>query len=235
MADGSQIGVTEMHVVAPTAQNTTLTFTGNNAFIYDRGVGRATLIGTTGADVLIDNSTGGGDRLEGRAGDDYLIGGTGANVFAPGDGQDYALIRGGAARVEVNAQSAGRIEIEGFRPGTDIIALTGSTSLTAVLASARSDGYGGTLLTISSERTIRLNGLAPTSITVRHVRRQRRQPGRVRHQQRAGGGSRYQRRRRGYARAGINANNTDVRRRPVGDGQRADKRYSTSMRATARR
>ena len=165
MPDGTQIGVTEMRVVAPTAQNTTLTFTGDNVFAYDRGIGRTTLIGTAGADVLIDNSTNGGDRLEGRAGDDYLIGGIGTNVFAPGDGQDYALIRGGAARFEVSAASPGRLEIEGFRPGTDIIALTGTVSLASILASAPSDGFGGTLLTISPQRTIRLNGLTPSKIT----------------------------------------------------------------------
>ena len=125
MPDGTQIGVNEMRVVAPTAQNTTFTFTGDNVFAYDRGVGRTQLIGTAGADVLIDNSTGGGDRLEGRAGDDYLIGGTGTNVYVPGDGHDYALIRGGAARFEVSVTSPGRLEIEGFRPGTDIIAILG--------------------------------------------------------------------------------------------------------------
>ena len=151
MPDGTQIGVGEMRVVAPKAQDTTLTFTGDNVFAYDRGIGRTTLIGTAGADVLIDNSTDGGDRLEGGAGDDYLIGGIGTNVFAPGDGQDYALIRGGAARFEVSAASRGRLEIEGFRPGTDIIALTGTVSLASILASARSDGFGGTLLTISPD------------------------------------------------------------------------------------
>ena len=165
MPDGTQIGVREMRVVAPTAQNTTLTFTGDNVFAYDRGIGRTTLIGTAGADVLIDNSTNGGDRLEGRAGDDYLIGGIGTNVFAPGDGQDYALIRGGAARFEVSAANAGRLEIEGFRPGTDIIALTGTVALASILASAAPDGFGGTLLTISPQRIIRLNGVTPSKIT----------------------------------------------------------------------
>ena len=140
-------------------------FAGDNAFIYDRGVGYNTLSGTTGADVLIDNSTGGGDRLEGRAGDDYLIGGTGTNVYLPGDGHDYALVRGGAARFEVNVTSPGRLEIEGFRPGTDVIVLIGTVSIASVLGSARSDGFGGTLLTISPERTIRLDGLAPSRIT----------------------------------------------------------------------
>ena len=104
MPDGTQIGVTEMRVVAPTAQNTTFTFTGDNVFAYDRGIGRTTLNGTAGADVMIDNSTNGGDRLAGQGGDDYLIGGKGTNVFAPGDGQDYALIRGGAARFEVSSR-----------------------------------------------------------------------------------------------------------------------------------
>ena len=165
MPDGTQIGVAEMHVVAPTARNTTFAFAGDNAFIYDRGVGYNTLIGTTGADVLIDNSTGGGDRLEGRAGDDYLIGGTGTNVYLPGDGHDYALVRGGAARFEVNVTSPGRLEIEGFRPGTDVIVLIGTVSIASVLGSAKSDGFGGTLLTISPERTIRLDGLAPSTIT----------------------------------------------------------------------
>jgi Ca2+-binding RTX toxin-like protein len=164
MPDGTQIGVKEMSVVAPTAQNTTLTFTGDNVFAYDRGVGRTTLIGTGGADVLIDNSTNGGDWLEGRAGDDYLIGGTGTNVFVPGDGHDYALIRGGAARFEVNAASHGQLEIEGFRPGTDIITLLGTISLASILSSAHSDGFGGTLLTISPDQTIRLNGLGPSQI-----------------------------------------------------------------------
>jgi hypothetical protein len=165
MPDGTQIGVKEMRVVAPTAQNTTLTFTGDNVFVYDRGIGRTTLIGTAGADVLIDHSANGGDRLEGGAGDDYLIGGIGTNVFVPGDGKDYALIRGGAARFEVSATSSGRLEIEGFRPGTDIIALTGTVSLASILASARSDGFSGTLLTISPKRTIRLNGITPSKIT----------------------------------------------------------------------
>ncbi|MBW6397544.1 calcium-binding protein [Roseomonas sp. HJA6] len=164
MADGSQIGVTEMRVVAPTTANTTQTFTGGNVFAYDRGVGRTTLIGTAGADVLIDASTGGGNRLEGRGGDDYLIGGKGTNVFVPGDGRDYALILGGAARFEVNSASTGQLEIQGFRPGTDIIALTGSISLAAILASARTDGYGGTLLSISDQRTIRLDGILPGQI-----------------------------------------------------------------------
>ncbi|GEP58922.1 hypothetical protein RSO01_60880 [Reyranella soli] len=166
MPDGKQIGVSKMRVVSPTAQNTTLTFAGDNVFAYDCGIGRTTLIGTAGADVLIDNSTNGGDRLEGGAGDDYLIGGIGTNVFAPGDGQDYALIRGGAARFEVSAASPGRLEIEGFRPGTDVIAITGTVSLTSILASARSDRFGATLLTISPKRTIRLNGLTPSKITV---------------------------------------------------------------------
>jgi Ca2+-binding RTX toxin-like protein len=165
MPDGSQIGVTEMRVVAPTTQNTTVTFTGSNVFAYDKGIGRTTMNGTAGADVLIDNSTNGGDRLAGGAGDDYLIGSTGTNVFAPGNGNDYALIRGGAARFEVSASSAGRLEIQGFRTGTDIIALTGTISLGAILASVLSDGFGGTLLTISPQRTIRLNGVAPSKIT----------------------------------------------------------------------
>jgi hypothetical protein len=165
MPDGSQIGVTEMRVVAPTTQNTTVTFTGSNVFAYDKGIGRTTMNGTAGSDVLIDNSTNGGDRLAGGAGDDYLIGGVGTNVFAPGDGNDYALIRGGAARFEVSASSAGRIEIQGFRPGTDIIALTGTISLGSILASAVSDGFGGALITVSRGRTIRLNGIAPSKIT----------------------------------------------------------------------
>ena len=165
MPDGTQIGVTEMRVVAPTALNTSFTFTGDNVFAYDKGIGRTTLNGTAGSDVMIDNSTNGGDRLAGQGGDDYLIGGTGTNVFAPGDGQDYALIRGGAARFEVSATSPGRLEIEGFRPGTDIITLTGTVSLASILASARSDGFGGTLVTISPGRSIRLNGLAPSRIT----------------------------------------------------------------------
>ncbi|WP_188973992.1 calcium-binding protein, partial [Neoroseomonas lacus] len=164
MPDGTQIGVTEMRVIAPTTANTTQTFTGSNVFVYEKGVGRTTLIGTAGADVLIDASTGGGDRLDGRGGDDYLIGGRGTNVFAPGSGQDYALILGGAARFEVDATSAGRLEIQGFRPGTDIIALTGSVSMAAIIASARADGYGGTLITISGVRTIRLDGILPNAI-----------------------------------------------------------------------
>jgi len=165
MPDGTQIGVTEMRVVAPTTQNTSFSFTGDNVFAYDRGVGRTTLNGTAGSDVMIDNSTNGGDRLAGKGGDDYLIGGVGTNVFAPGDGRDYVLIRGRAASIEVSAASAGRLEIEGFRPGTDIISLTGVASLASILASARTDGFGGTLLTISPNRTIRLNGLAPSRIT----------------------------------------------------------------------
>lgn len=164
MPDGTQIGMTEMRVVAPTAANTTYTFTGSNALVYEKGVGRAILIGTEGADILIDASTGGGDRLVGRGGDDYLIGGKGTNVFVPGAGQDYALILGGAARFEVDAASAGRLEIQGFRPGTDIVAITGSLSLSAIIASAHADGYGGTLLTISAVRTIRLNGILPNQI-----------------------------------------------------------------------
>ncbi|WP_428662811.1 hypothetical protein [Reyranella sp.] len=165
LADGGQIGVTKMRVVAPTAQNTTLTFTGDNVFAFDQGIGRTTLNGTAGADVIIDNSTNGGDRLAGNGGDDYLIGGTGANVFAPGAGNDYVLIRGGAARLEVSAASSGRLEIEGFRPGTDIIVLTGTISLASILASAVSDGFGGTRITISPQRTIRLNGIAPSGIS----------------------------------------------------------------------
>ena len=77
------------------------------------------------------------------------------------------MIRGGAARFEVSAASPGRLEIEGFRPGTDIIALTGTVSLTSILASAGPDGFGGTLLTISPQRTIRLNGVTPSKITAR--------------------------------------------------------------------
>ena len=165
MPDGTQIGVTEMRVVAPTAQNTTLTFTGDNVFAYDQRHwphhaerhGRRRR-----ADRQFDQWR---RPARGPGGDDYLIGGTGTNVFAPGDGQDYALIRGGAARFEVSAASPGRLEIEGFRPGTDIIALTGTVSLASILASARSDGFGGTLLTISPGRTIRLNGVTPSKIT----------------------------------------------------------------------
>ncbi len=74
------------------------------------------------------------------------------------------MVRGGAARFEVSASSAGRLEIEGFRPGTDIIVLTGTVSIASIVASAVSDGLGGTLLTISPQRTIRLNGLAPSKI-----------------------------------------------------------------------
>jgi Ca2+-binding RTX toxin-like protein len=165
MPDGTQIGVTEMRVLAATAQNATFNYTGDNVFAYDKGIGRNTLNGTAGADVLIDNSTNGGDRLSGQGGDDYLIGGRGTNVFAPGDGKDYALIRGGAARFEVSSASPGRLEIEGFRPCTDIIALTGTVSLASILASARSDGFGGTLLTISPLRTIRLNRVIPSKIS----------------------------------------------------------------------
>jgi len=165
MGDGTQIGVTEMHVVGATAQNSTFTYSGDNTFTYDRGIGRNTLNGTTGADVLIDNSTNGGDRLAGGAGDDYLIGGKGANIFVPGDGKDYALIRGGAARFEVSAASPGRLEIEGFRPNTDIIVLTGTVSLAAILASAKSDGFGGTLLVVSPRRTIRLNRVLPSNVS----------------------------------------------------------------------
>src|SRR5262249_16939825 len=61
-------------------------------------------------------------------------------------------------------QSPGRIEIEGFRSGTDLIVLSGTTSLSSVLASAQSDGFGGTLLTVSADRIIRLNGIAPSSV-----------------------------------------------------------------------
>jgi Ca2+-binding RTX toxin-like protein len=164
MADGSQIGQAEMRVVAPTVQNTVLTFTGDNIFVYDRGVGRTTLVGTGGADVLIDASTGGGNRLSGGGGDDFLIGGTGTNVFVPGAGRDYAMVRGGAALFEVDARIPGRLEIEGFRPGTDIIKLFGSVSLSAIIASATADDFGGTLLSISPTRTIRLNGLLPAQV-----------------------------------------------------------------------
>jgi hypothetical protein len=64
----------------------------------------------------------------------------------------------------VSAASPGRLEIEGFRPGTDIIALTGTVSLASILASAAPDGFGGTL-TISPQRIIRLNGVTPSKIT----------------------------------------------------------------------
>ena len=65
----------------------------------------------------------------------------------------------------MSSTSPGRLEIEGFRPGTDIIALTGTVSLASILASAGSDGFGGTLLTISPRRTIRLNRVIPSKIS----------------------------------------------------------------------
>ncbi|MBR0670150.1 calcium-binding protein [Neoroseomonas soli] len=164
MADGSQIGVTEMRVVTPSSLNATFTFTGANVFGYDHGVGSAKLIGTNGADVLVDASARGGDRLEGRGGDDYLIGGSGTNVFVPGAGNDYVLIRGGAAQIVVDASLTGRLEIEGFRPGTDIIQVSGSFSLSTMLASATADGYGGVLLRASDAMTIRINNLQPGQV-----------------------------------------------------------------------
>jgi len=164
MADGSQIGATEMRVVSPTTANATFTFTGDNIFAYDHGVGAAKLIGTNGADVLIDASTAGGDRLEGRGGDDYLIGGVGTNVFVPGAGNDYVLIRGDAAHVVVDATLTGRLEIEGFRPGTDIIDISGGVSFATMLATATADGYGGVLLHASDVMTIRIDNLQPSQV-----------------------------------------------------------------------
>jgi Ca2+-binding RTX toxin-like protein len=77
-------------LVAGTLDNPLL-MSGNNG----QGIDHNTLIGSPGDDVLIGNSSGPGDRIEGRDGNDKLIGGSGDDQLFGGDGDDFLDGRGG--------------------------------------------------------------------------------------------------------------------------------------------
>ncbi len=164
MPDGTQMSADEMYVSTAAG---IVSFGGAQVFIYHAGANRAELRGTSGADILIDRTNQGGDTLVGGAGGDYLIGGAGTNLFTPGGGADYVVVGKGAATIQVDPTLAGRLEVAGFRPGTDRLDLLLSADGRGadILGTAVQDAYGGTVMTVSPGVTLVLDGVLPSQLS----------------------------------------------------------------------
>jgi len=140
-----QIGGTELRVVRRPWPKTTLTFTAKA--LSPTAASPHHVIGTGGAVVLIDARP--LAATAGRAsGDDYLIGRPRVDRVRAGSGLDFARSIGRRPPIEVgDAASAGRLEIEGFRPGTDVIVLTAASRLAAGRRRGSRRRLCGTILT----------------------------------------------------------------------------------------
>ncbi|MBP2302235.1 hypothetical protein [Azospirillum picis] len=140
----------------------------------------ATIWGTAGNDTLTggneDNTIGGGagnDLLTGGAGRDQLMGGDGNDTLAGGGGNDWMQGGAGSDRF-VLAPGGGWDYIADFQAGTggdvlDLTAYTGLASLQDVLSKATAEG-GDTVITFSDTASVRLQGVAPASLTAANFR-----------------------------------------------------------------
>jgi Ca2+-binding RTX toxin-like protein len=172
--------------VVGSAGNETITFAGvtmTGIVDIDGAAGNDTLTGTPSADVLlgsdgtdtlttnggndIANGGAGTDTISTGAGDDQATGGAGDDAITPGTGNDLVRYETGVFGADTitgfDANPAG---------GQDLVDLSDRGITTATFGATVSIGpapAGGTLITISGN-TIRLVGVAPTTVTASDFR-----------------------------------------------------------------
>lgn len=120
------------------------------------GTGNDTLNGDDGADFLFGDD--GNDTLAGGSGIDNLSGGAGSNTLSGGNGADIFVISPGTSS-EVDT-------ITDFTVGTDRIQINeAGYTLFADLQTAMASTANGTTISLSSGRTIELQGVTMSSLT----------------------------------------------------------------------
>jgi Ca2+-binding RTX toxin-like protein len=110
------------------------------------GLGKDTLSGGNGDDWI--NGGAGSDILRGDNGNDTLIGGRGNDTLTGGNGDDAFVLTAGA----------GTDTIADFKPGTDVIALSGGLSFSQLLRNGNTLSANGEVLAI-------LTGVNTASLT----------------------------------------------------------------------
>ncbi len=133
---------------------------GNDTLVGNQGNDK--LYGGTGDDLLMGSI--GADSLVGGTGNDVLRGGRGQDTLAGGAGNDDLGGGAGADRFVFEAGSQGQDTLTGFNSaeGDRIVIASGrGVTLDQILASARSDGAGGTVFTIGNGDTVTVSGIAP--------------------------------------------------------------------------
>ncbi|WP_353861929.1 calcium-binding protein [Azospirillum formosense] len=150
------IALTGSGTVSAAAGNNVI-FGGSTSSMFVGGSGNTTLLGGAGNDTIFAGSSSTGTLLaSGGAGNDVIFAGKGTNALVGGDGRDlfvFSSVFGG-----------GKSVIADFKAGTDTLAITGYSGITAssVLNSATASS-AGVVITLSDKTTILLSGVTDKS------------------------------------------------------------------------
>ncbi len=140
--------------------------TGSDQLIYEKGSAPATITGGAGIDILFGGS--GSTTLIGGGGNDDLYAGSGRTVFQPGAGSDFMQAGTGAATFDLSVTDIGNDLIAGFKLATDRLSIVGdapgSAALTTLLKGATQDASGNAVLHLAAGHDVTLLGIAQTQL-----------------------------------------------------------------------
>ena len=152
------------------ASGATATGTGASDLIVG-GAGNERLLGGGGSDILAAGA--GRDTLLGGAGDDVLFGSGGTAVLAGGTGRNHLEAGSGGTVFAFKVAEAASDTVKGYRPGTDTIRLLdangadiSASAASTILASAKTDAAGNTVLRLSAGHEVTVLGVAKGAIRI---------------------------------------------------------------------
>ena len=121
------------------------------------------LIAGAGTETLSGGISTGSITLQAGSGTDTMIAGKGITAFILGTGNSVIALGGTRDVIQVQSGRAGGLDtVSGFQFGLDDLHLVGFASFATTMAinADKSDGHGGTLLTLSDNTRIDLLGVA---------------------------------------------------------------------------